>query len=131
MTIGKPILKCGLVLVQNQVDPKTSIAEEIVWREVSGHSTELMGNRYTTQRPSLRGETEKVSKNRGSSGGHSWGHFREGQEVNFLYRALPTLTFFTFPVWTMLSTLKLNENKSKFCVHMNNKGAKGNSVEKE
>lgn len=58
-----------------------------------------------TQRP-----TEKVSKNKGSKGGHSRGYFREGQEVNFLYWALPTLTFFTFPVWTMLSTLMLNEN---------------------
>lgn len=67
--------KSGLVLVQNQVDPKASIAEEIVWREVSGHSTKLMRNRYITQRPSLREETEKVNKSKGSRGGHSGGHF--------------------------------------------------------
>lgn len=68
MTIGKPILKCGLAVVQeNKVEPKISIAKELIWREVSDHSTKLLENEDTTQRlgfheeikQSLSKETEK------------------------------------------------------------------------
>ena len=73
MTIGKPILKCGLALVQeNKVEPKISIAKELIWREVSDHSTKLLENEDITQRlgfhgeikQSLSKETEEVSNDK-------------------------------------------------------------------
>lgn len=89
--------------------------EEVIWREVRGHSTKPMENGDIIQRlgfhreirQPLGKETEEVSKNTGSPEGHSGGHFEEGQEVKFLYQALPIMGHlnifnYPFPVWTML-----------------------------
>lgn len=109
--------------------------EEVIWREVRGHSTKPMENGDIIQRlgfhreirQPLGKETEEVSKDTGSPEGHRGDIFKKGKKSNFCTRLCllwATLTFLTilFPCGQCLSALMLSEKKqkSKFCVHIKN-----------